>query len=1039
MKNKEKFSKILVTAGACALTVFALGQSFVPVEVKAEQIISFTANGNDTEDDTKEIQMALDKAREVGGGIIQVPAGKYYISKTLTIYSNTTLKLDENAEMIRMADAGQHIMIRSEKPEENSTIGGYNQFSNITITGGTWNGNVQDKTILAPLMYFCHGNNLNLKDFDIKSACSKHMVIIAGASDSVISGVDFSGFVLYEGEKGSEAYNEYYAPEEGSDEVNVELSKRTMEALHLDIISADGASESMAYPCDGTVNKNITVENCTFTDMMSGIGNHFSTDVKVQSTGFVIRNNTFNNMAYTAVNLYNQSNVTVTENTAKNTGELVRAVNSSGTISNNEIECSNSSSEVNLCGVKATNCNEFYITGNSVTGGVHGISLDKVTGKVSNNTILTSGGKNSASSEEKESAEQTIGNGVTIFQNSKVDVEKNTIKDSTNNGIFMENSTGTISENAISEAGKFGVALYNTSANVKQNQITTSESDSILLNNTTAEVSENTLKDAKRHGIYALEKSVVTVKDNMISNAIENGVYLNNATGNLMENKINGAKNGIYVFGSKNTSEKATVLLNNEVTDASGRGIRVDESTYISVNNNIVKNSGEQGIHVYKTSNTEVKNCSVTENKKVSGIYVYDSSAITVQNCVLDENTGNAIAVYNTTDAVLDTNTMNTPTENGILLNNAKGKVTSNKITSPTMRGIWMLNGTDMEVSSNTITKAKSHGIHVNASTGTLNKNTINESGDRGIYVYDSTNSKDKKLVIKNHTVKSSSGYGIEIGGNSTYVSVSWNVISDNKKQGIRVIKGPSDIQLESNQVTKNGQHGICVQESKNVSVNNNFVTDNKTKEITVVENATGTAKDNVVGALLGTYTYDTKNFPISCEDGLVKASTDWYYVTKGVYNTTYTGMAKNAYGWWYVTNGIIDKTYTGMAKNQHGWWYMKRGKLDTKYTGMAKNQYGWFYMTNGKLDTKYTGMAKNDYGWFYMTNGKLDTKYTGMAKNQYGWFYMTNGKLDTKYTGLATNQYGTWYMQNGKLDQKFNGTITFKNKQYKIKNGKVV
>ncbi len=1062
MKNQTKIFNLLFKIGICVLTVFILSNLFIPIETKAAEI-SFTANGNDTEDDTQAIQAALDAAREAGGGTIVVPAGKYYISKTLTIYSNTTLKLDKDAEMIRMADAGQHIMIRSEKPEESSNVGGYEQFSNITITGGTWNGNVQDKTVLAPLMYFCHGNQLNLKDFDIKSACSKHMIIIAGASDSVISNVNFSGFVLYEGEKGSDAYKEYYAPEEGSDEVNVELSKRTMEALHLDIISADGASESMAYPCDGTVNKNITVENCTFTGMMSGIGNHFSTDSDIQSTGLVIHNNTFTDMEYTAINLYNQSDVTVTGNEATNTGELVRAVNSSGVIFDNEIVCSNSTSQVNLCGIKATNCSDFDIKGNTISGGVHGISLDKVTGEISDNTISASGGTNSASTGEDTEAESAVGNGITIFNNSNVDVKKNRVEDSVNNGIYADNAIGTISENEISKTGNFGIALYNVSNKVAvtDNVVTNSKKDGILLNNVVAEVTDNTIQDVVRHGIYALEKSSIDIKGNKITTITENGIYLNNAVGSVSENVISGiGNNGIYIFDSKNTDNQKTIISNNEVTQSTGHAIRVEESNDVTINSNTVSNSGKQGIHLYNALNTEVKDCTVTVSGAESGIYVYGGSAISVDSCILNKNVGNGIAVYNTTSTVLNANTIN-DAANGILLNNAKGKATSNKITAPTERGIWMLNSTDAEVNMNTITEAKSHGIHVNASTGTLNRNTIQKSGGRGILVYGSINSNDDKLVIKNHTIENSKEQGIHVDGSSTYVSVSWNVITDNTKQGISVVGTSSDIQVENNKITKNGQHGIYVDNSTNVSIKNNFVTENEAKvEITALNNTTGNATDNVVDKK-GTYTYSADAFPIRCTNGLVKAYTDWKYVTNGVYDTTYTGlaknlygwwyikagtidttytgMAKNQYGWWYVKNGKLDTSYTGMAKNQYGWWYMKKGKLDTSYTGMAKNPYGWWYMKNGKLDTSYTGMAKNQYGWWYIKNGKLDTSYTGMAKNQYGWWYMKNGKLDITYTGLATNSYGTWYMKKGKLDTSYSGKVTHNGKVYTVKNGKAV
>ena len=53
----------------------------------------------DGQDATKEIQAALDAAAKAGTkkkqALVKVPAGTYYISKTLVIGSNTYLKLDK--------------------------------------------------------------------------------------------------------------------------------------------------------------------------------------------------------------------------------------------------------------------------------------------------------------------------------------------------------------------------------------------------------------------------------------------------------------------------------------------------------------------------------------------------------------------------------------------------------------------------------------------------------------------------------------------------------------------------------------------------------------------------------------------------------------------------------------------------------------------------------------------------------------------------------------------------------------------------------
>lgn len=239
-----------ITAACLSLTAMAV----MADEVEAAQTVKCEANGADTEDDTAAIQSALNKAITSSDAIvIELPAGKYYVSRTLTIYSNTTLKLHDNAEIIRTDES-----ITLLKTDQDYEKGGYDQFKNIVIEGGIWNGNVQDSTVTSPLMYFVHGTNFTMKNCTIESVCSKHMVIVAGVNGATIDGVTFKDFILYTGE---DELDEYYSADGETGELDIEGALRTMEALQLDCISEDGASEGGAYPCDGTTNKNIVVQN----------------------------------------------------------------------------------------------------------------------------------------------------------------------------------------------------------------------------------------------------------------------------------------------------------------------------------------------------------------------------------------------------------------------------------------------------------------------------------------------------------------------------------------------------------------------------------------------------------------------------------------------------------------------------------------------------------------------------------------------------------------------------------------------------------
>lgn len=97
-------------------------------------VYQFGAVGDGHANDTKALQQALDSGKR----IIQVPKGIYIIRRTLLIDSDTTLRLEKEA-VIRLGDGaaaeagGDCFLIRNRDFENGN--------ENITINGGTWDGN----------------------------------------------------------------------------------------------------------------------------------------------------------------------------------------------------------------------------------------------------------------------------------------------------------------------------------------------------------------------------------------------------------------------------------------------------------------------------------------------------------------------------------------------------------------------------------------------------------------------------------------------------------------------------------------------------------------------------------------------------------------------------------------------------------------------------------------------------------------------------------------------------------------------------------
>ncbi len=237
------------------------------------------------------IQKAMNIAKYGNAKItVKIPADMYYTSGSIHVFSNTTVVLDNNASIRRLTNSG-HIFIVADAAKG----GGYKQASNVTIKGGTLIGNPRGDYNVACLVRFNHCKNVSLKNCTIENYSGKHAVIFAGVKYGTVDNVTFEDFVL--------------AP--GSSLASAKLKTlQDAEALHID--DCTKAGEAVALPVDNTICDNITVKNCVFDNVLSGVGSHVP---DVTSGGIIkILNNEFHNVKYYCIDMYNRTNSVVKGN-----------------------------------------------------------------------------------------------------------------------------------------------------------------------------------------------------------------------------------------------------------------------------------------------------------------------------------------------------------------------------------------------------------------------------------------------------------------------------------------------------------------------------------------------------------------------------------------------------------------------------------------------------------------------------------------------------------------------------------------------------
>lgn len=258
----------------------------------------FGANGKDTKADDEAIQRALNVAKNTKQPIkVKIPAGTYYLSKRLKVYSNTTLKLNDRTTMKRMRRFVYGSMIQvGYGINQKTKIGKYNQARNVTIIGGKWIDDPENFYTDSPVMRFHHCSNIVLKNCTFEKFSSKHALTFVAAKDVLIDSVTFKKQKLT---KGSVLYDLVK---------NKPKSAENAETIHTDFAGkGDGAR-----PFDGTICDKIRISNCLFSDVYSGIGSHIRTRKK--GTSYIVCKNTFKKVKYNCLNMYSRDKVEIYSN-----------------------------------------------------------------------------------------------------------------------------------------------------------------------------------------------------------------------------------------------------------------------------------------------------------------------------------------------------------------------------------------------------------------------------------------------------------------------------------------------------------------------------------------------------------------------------------------------------------------------------------------------------------------------------------------------------------------------------------------------------
>ena len=254
----------------------------------------FGAKGDNETDDSVAFQNALNSLSKLNTNKLMLGKNKtYFIDSVLTIFKDSIIDL--NNSTVR---GGETHLFTNFK----SITFGWDTYDNYTGYNGNGNITIKNGTIKGGNISFIHAENIKLENLNLFETNNDHYLEICACKNYHVLNCNFKGM-----------------KEQASNRQYVE---------YVQIDSCDYNSfpwlqeDSATY--DGTLNENLTVENCTFkvgeapyNHMYTAIGNHVRT--QNPHNGIYIKNNYFEGAEFRSIRLINMNDIIIDNNKFINT------------------------------------------------------------------------------------------------------------------------------------------------------------------------------------------------------------------------------------------------------------------------------------------------------------------------------------------------------------------------------------------------------------------------------------------------------------------------------------------------------------------------------------------------------------------------------------------------------------------------------------------------------------------------------------------------------------------------------------------------
>ncbi|MBE9409808.1 right-handed parallel beta-helix repeat-containing protein [Staphylococcus epidermidis] len=256
------------------------------VEINLDE---YNSDKTGKKDASRDIQDALNRIKDAGGGILYIPSGVFLCTGRMYIYSNTTVKMEDNTILLRGHSQG--FFDNGDPLVERVTYEGEH---NIKIMGGVLDNNLEqiDKypTTHVNMINLRHADNITIEGVRFKNSISHHCIDVNGSKNLLIQNCIFEGYIN-------------------------PLEEVDKEAIQLSGYDAGGINGGVF---DNTITKDVIIKYNKFRPSALAPGfnvciGHHSAKHNVWQNNFEISNNDFRE-CHTGVRSFKFKNVRIIDN-----------------------------------------------------------------------------------------------------------------------------------------------------------------------------------------------------------------------------------------------------------------------------------------------------------------------------------------------------------------------------------------------------------------------------------------------------------------------------------------------------------------------------------------------------------------------------------------------------------------------------------------------------------------------------------------------------------------------------------------------------